>query len=115
MKEVSKNPSLLEDAPHPIIYHRLLDPSAHKDCKVPSPDSLYEEAQALMFGGTDIVANSLMTGAFHILENPDILQKLKEELLVAWPEIEQVPKYEELEKLPYLVWKGFFFLAPVFI
>ena len=58
---------------------------------------------------------SLMTDIFHILENSDILKKLKEELFVAWPEMEQVPKYEELEKLPYLVWKGFFFLAPVFI
>jgi cytochrome P450 len=103
VREVSEKPSLLEDAPHPIIYHHLLDPDAHKSRKIPSPASLYDEAQALLFGGTDTVANALMIGTFHILDNPDTLRKLKEELLVAWPEIGQIPKYEELEKLPYLV------------
>ena len=44
-----------------------------------------------------------MIGIFHILEKPDIHKRLMEELVAAWPEIGQVPKYEELEKLPYLV------------
>jgi cytochrome P450 len=103
VKEVSRNPSLLRDAPYPIIYHHLLDPEEHKGQGVPSPSSLYEEAQALLYGGTDTVANALMIGVFHILEKPAILRKLKEELLAAWPKIDDIPKYEELEKLPYLV------------
>ncbi|KAI9783670.1 MAG: hypothetical protein M1839_003518 [Geoglossum umbratile] len=102
VKEVSKNPSLLQDTPYPIIYHHLLDPDAHKGQSIPSPSSLYEEAQALLYGGTDTVANALTIGVFHILEKPEILQKLKEELLAAWPEMEQTPKFEDLEKLSYL-------------
>ena len=103
MEEVSRNPSILRDAPYPIIYHHLLDPEAHKGQSVPSPSSLYEEAQALLYGGTDTVANALMIGVFHILEKPGILQMLKQEILAAWPEIEKIPTFEDLEKLPYLV------------
>lgn len=51
VKEVARNPGALKDAPHPIIYHRLLDSEAHKGASVPKEDSLYEEAQARTYCG----------------------------------------------------------------
>lgn len=101
--EVVKNPESLNDAPHPIIYHRLLDKDANKSGTVPVPGSLYEEAQALMFGGADTTGNTLMLGTFHLLENPDLLKRLKDELYEHWPDLEKVPRFEDLEKLPFLV------------
>ena len=63
-----KNPKTLEDSPNPIIYHELLKP--RKDGKpIPSPVSLFEEAQNLTFAGIDTNANVLMIGTFHILED----------------------------------------------
>lgn len=103
VNEVCQQPKLLEDAPHPIIYHHLLSPERNKGRSVPSAESLYEEAQALMFGGGDTTGNTLMLGVFNVLEAPDILTKLKEELLVAWPVLNEPPRFEDLEKLPFLV------------
>lgn len=101
--EVLSNPSSLQDAPHRIIYHELLDPKAQKGAPLPSAGSLYEEAQALMFGGADTTGNTLMLGTFHLLESPHLVRRLKEELRSCWPVLEKVPKLEDLEKLPFLV------------
>jgi len=43
-----------------------------------------------------------MTGAYHLLRNPDMKQKLVEELFAAWPVLDQPPNHAELEKLPFL-------------
>lgn len=56
-----------------------------------------------MFGGADTVGNTLMVGTFHLLKQPEKLQKLKEELLTAWPTLNgQEPELRHLDKLPYL-------------
>lgn len=100
--EVITHPKLLENAPHPIIYHELLKPGK-KDAQVPSFVSLFEEAKTLVFAGSDTLGNTLMIGMFHVLENSAILLKVKKEVLQTWPVLSECPKYEELEKLPYLV------------
>ena len=43
-----------------------------------------------------------MTGVYHILRNPEVKQKLVDEVHTVWPVLDQVPSYEVLEKLPYL-------------
>lgn len=97
------NPKGLENSPHRIIYHDLLSLEANKGAPVPSAKSLYEEAQALMFGGGDTTANAIMLGNFNLLENPIMVRRLKLELLETCTELEKPPRYEELEKLPLLV------------
>lgn len=101
--DVVKNPESLQGAPHRIIYHELLNPEASKGLPLPSAGSLYEEAQALMFGGSDTTGNTLMLGTFHLLESPGLLERMKEELLRAWPALDKPPRFEDLEKLPFLV------------
>ena len=103
MKEVVKNPESLKDVPHLIIYHKLLDKNANKSGMVPVAGSLYEEEQALMFSGADTTGNTLMLGTFHLLENSSLLKRLKDELYNAWPNLENAPRFESLEKLPFLV------------
>jgi len=101
--EVVNHPDSLQDAPHRIIYHVLLSPEASKGAPLPSAGSLYEEAQALMFGGSDTIGNTLMLGTFHLLRSSDLVQRVKEELERAWPILNSPPKLEHLEKLPLLV------------
>lgn len=85
------------------IYHRLLDANAYKDKIVPSAESLYEESQALIFGGADTVGNALTVGTFHLLKNPEQLQKLKAEIVNVWPTLDgKEPRLRDLESLPYL-------------
>ena len=40
---------------------------------------------------------------FHMVSNPDILEKLQRELASVMPEPDSQPKWSELEQLPYLV------------
>jgi len=85
------------------IYHRLMDADAYRNKSVPSAGSLYEEAQALMFGGVDTVGNTLMIGTHYLLQQPDKMQKLKTELSKIWPSLNDgEPKVRTLESLPYL-------------
>ena len=43
-----------------------------------------------------------MTGTYHLLRNPEAKQRLEDEVHTAWPDLDQAPSYEELEKLPFL-------------
>jgi hypothetical protein len=44
-----------------------------------------------------------MITAYHVLHNPQVQQRLEAELREAWPILEEIPRFEVLEKLPYLV------------
>lgn len=102
--DLTADPEKLKLLPHNMtVYHRLMDPEAYPDKTIPSAGSLYEEGQALMFGGADTVGNTLMVGTFHLLKNPEKMQKLKAELNEAWPLLKtDGPKLRDLEKLPYM-------------
>ncbi|KAL9106930.1 MAG: hypothetical protein Q9227_008116 [Pyrenula ochraceoflavens] len=102
--DLTQDPEKLKLLPHNMtIYHRLLDMDAYRRKMIPSAVSLYEEAQALMFAGADTVGNTLMIGTYHLLCHSRRLQKLRAELLAAWPSlVEHDPKCRELENLPYL-------------
>ncbi|KAF2870344.1 cytochrome P450 monooxygenase-like protein [Massariosphaeria phaeospora] len=104
INDLTDDPEKLKFLPHNMtIYHRLMDAEAYRNKTVPSAGSLYEEAQALMFGGGDTVGNTMMVGTFHLLQQSDKLQKLKAELSEAWPSLnEHEPKLRDLEKMPYL-------------
>lgn len=101
--DVVNNPESLRGAPHRIIYHELLSTEASKGAPLPSAGSLYEEAQALMFGGADTTGNTLMLGTFYLVESPRLVERLKDELHRAWPVLDTPPRFEDLEKLPFLV------------
>ncbi|KAH7062170.1 cytochrome P450 monooxygenase-like protein [Macrophomina phaseolina] len=109
IRELVRDPErALDGLPHDMtIYHRLMDPSAYRggDGEVPGEGSLYEEAQALMFGGADTVGNALMVGSFHLLREGEKYERLKQELEGAWPVLEGQeagPSAKELAELPYL-------------
>ncbi|KAF3403033.1 Cytochrome P450 monooxygenase yanH [Talaromyces pinophilus] len=103
INDLTKDPKNLQNLPHSTtIYHQLLRPDAYRSGTVPSGGSLYEESQALLFGGADTTGATLMHGSFYILTLPTVYAKLKAELLSAWPALDEIPSLSELEKLPYL-------------
>lgn len=111
--EILADPSVLDHAPHPIIYHSLLGISDPKDDSQPtstrlvaqpiSSQDLTEEAFILLFAGTDSSSTVLATGIINALEKPRVYESMKKELKDVWPSLKTKPKLEELEKLPYLV------------
>ncbi|KAF8271918.1 putative P450 monooxygenase [Lactarius quietus] len=99
---ILRDPSELTHATHPTIYHALLSPEANKGRPLPSRQSLLDEAGILLGAGADSAGVALTTTAYHVLHNQEVLQRLRTELRAAWPALENVPRYEILEKLPYL-------------
>ena len=100
--DVIASPAILESAPHPTIYQRLLDPEAHKGKPLPDKTALYEEAMTMLFAGGVTVGDTLMTGIFYIIHSQDLLRKLKTEISSVWPDLHSPPSYEILESLPLL-------------
>lgn len=99
---ILKNPQVMDDASHRTIYRELLDPQAVKGNTVPSSKQLLNEAEVLFSAGSHTVGTVLMTGVHHLLHNPEIKKRLVEEVRGAWPSLDKPPRYEELEKLPFL-------------
>ena len=98
IKEVLAHPEKLADWPRPTIYHEFL---ASRD--VPGEQSLRDEALLFVNAGTDTVSDTLSVGTLNILGNPTVYKRLCAELIQAWPNLEDRPRYEDLENLPYLV------------
>ena len=97
-----KNPKLLDDAPHRVIFSELLNPEAIKGLPYPTALQLSHEGRVLFAAGSHTVGTTLMTGAYYLLRNPEAKQRLVDEVRTAWPVLDQAPHYEDLEKLPFL-------------
>jgi cytochrome P450 len=98
--EILANPEALKEMKHRTIYHDLVFPATGKQV---GREGLILEAQALIFAGSDTVGNALAIGSSYLLNTPGVQERLFEELKAAWPVLDEVPRVEQLEKLPYLV------------
>jgi hypothetical protein len=97
-----QNPKLLDDAPHRVIYSELLNPEAIKGLPSPTALQLSHEGRVLFAAGSHTVGTTLMTGVYYLLRNPEAKQRLVDEVRTAWPVLDQAPRHEDLEKLPFL-------------
>jgi cytochrome P450 len=62
---------------------------------------MIDEAQTIVAAGTVTITHMLSVTVFHILDNPHVAQKLKEELHAATIPSRSIP-LAQLQKLPYL-------------
>lgn len=85
---------------HPTIFHELIQTS-----DLPPEEKtlqhLVDEGQSVVAAGQVTTTHYLNTTAYHILANPDICSKLKNELAEAMPDGNLIPQ-QKLEALPYL-------------
>src|SRR5256714_11967248 len=85
---------------HPTLFKQLLDSDLpREDITV---QRLAEEAQTVVAAGQVTTSHFLKMTSFHILDNPEILRKLKEELKPVMPSDGSLPPLLKLEQLPYL-------------
>lgn len=63
---------------------------------------LVQEGQIIVSAGTETTSWCLSVITFHLLSNPAILEKLRQELEEAIPDPEKLVPVEKLEQLPYL-------------
>lgn len=83
------------------IMHALLESDLPPKEKCYS--RLWQEGQITDGAGADTTSNALTVIHFHLLDNPDILQKLRSELEDSIPDKSQPVDLGIAEKLPYLV------------
>jgi cytochrome P450 len=78
-----------------------------KNDKLPQEEKelrrLVDEGNFLMSAGTDAPSQVLTITMFHILRNPDITRRLKEELASAMPDPWADASWSAMEQLKYLV------------
>lgn len=84
----------------PTVFHDILH--SNLPPHELSRKRLSQEAVGLVGAGTETTAWSLTIGTCHILDNPHVLRKLKDELTKAMPDPNQPLSMAELEQLPYL-------------
>lgn len=63
---------------------------------------LQHEAAGIVGAGIETTKSTLALACFHILDNPDILHRLQEELRLVNLDPKSPPSLPELERLPYL-------------
>ena len=84
----------------PTVFKELLDSGLPPE--EVTVQRLAEEAQTVVGAGQVTTAHFLTMTSFFILANPEILGKLKEELISAMPSDGSLPPISKLEQLPYL-------------
>jgi cytochrome P450 len=106
---IDENASAVEkdDGLPRTIFHSLLNSDLPASDK--TVERLRQEGQLVVGAGSDTVANTLAVTTFHILDNPEKLAKLVEELEKAIPDPNEPAKLSVVEQLPYLVSDVFLF------
>lgn len=85
----------------PTVFNELLnDPDLPPDQK--ETVRLQDEAQLVVAAGITTVGWALSVGAFHIINESVVFDRLRRELEEAIPDPDNPLKWTELEKLPYL-------------
>ncbi|MCJ1396152.1 hypothetical protein MMC18_009041 [Xylographa bjoerkii] len=65
-------------------------------------DRLTDEAFIFITAGTETTARTLAVISFHLMDNPDVLQRLREELKTVLPKPDSAVSSSTLENLPYM-------------
>lgn len=106
-----------KDAAHPTIFKELVHSNLPPEEK--TLERLSHEAQIIIGAGGETVKHAASVGLCHVLLNDEILERVKQELLVAWPSLDgPSPSLQELEQLPYLtavIQEGQLFLSEIFL
>ncbi|EWG42538.1 hypothetical protein FVEG_04314 [Fusarium verticillioides 7600] len=88
---------------HTPFLRNVLSAEKSGDAAQPLTNSeLAEECMGGMFGGSGTTANTFVYILWACLKQPNVVAKLRSELLQAFPEPGLVPDYQTCSKLPYL-------------
>ena len=85
----------------PTIYHAMLNSGLSTSEK--RVERMAQEGFVLLAAGGDTVARNLTIAAYHVLSNPSVLVRLKDELRRLLPDPNVMPEVVRLEEAPWLV------------
>ncbi|KAL9601749.1 MAG: hypothetical protein Q9179_002771 [Wetmoreana sp. 5 TL-2023] len=83
------------------IFHEILKAKIPESEK--TVDRMTQEAQSIISAASETTSSVLATTIFHILDNPDVHERLKAELKGAIEHPKALAEWRRLQQLPYLV------------
>lgn len=88
-----------------VVIDMLVDANSGKGHVVPTAEQLTEEIIMLLSAGNDTTSDALIIGIWQICRHPEVLQKLEDELDIAFPSVKNTDDitYENVRSLPYMV------------
>ncbi|KAI0265040.1 cytochrome P450 [Gloeopeniophorella convolvens] len=102
-KKIVRDQQQLKKTPPATLSPKLLTPEVRRRRRSITAKEVLRESQVLLCAGSShVVGSALMTATYHLLQNPEMHQRLFGELLTAWPDLDHSPRYEALERLPFL-------------
>lgn len=101
--DILRNPSVCKEVSHPTIFGRFLNHDPSKGQALLPRETLIQEAMGFIMAGSIEMSTALAYGTFHVLNDPEVYQRLVKELIVVCPDPNNVVGFEILERLPYLV------------
>lgn len=99
---IKRKDEFQHDLGHRTIFHELLASSMLPEMEK-TAGRLAQDGQVLVQGGTLTTSSALCVAVFHLLDQPDCLERLRDELFHALPDPERPIAATELQQLPYLV------------
>jgi len=63
-------------------------------------DELTAEALTQLVAGSDTMSTSMCALLFHCIQTPGVKEKLQRELIEALPELDSIPDYNSVKRLP---------------
>ena len=88
------------------MFDITLHPNREKGQFTPTVEEMVGDAFALLSAGTDTTSYTELVITWALLNNPQMMQRLKAELRVAMPGRDDTVDWAGSEQLPYLVRKG---------
>ncbi|ESZ99168.1 hypothetical protein SBOR_0452 [Sclerotinia borealis F-4128] len=92
------------DTSRSTIFHEIMMSDLPLEEK--TEKRLHEEAQVIVGAGVETTKWTLTVAMFHLLDKPELLAKLRAEILTVFPDLLSPPSLSTLEKLPYLTAVG---------
>lgn len=83
------------------LYHALLASNLPQDEK--RPERMAHEGFEILLAGSDTTARTMGIAVYHLIANPHLAQRLREELKTVMPKSQDVVELKVLQELPWLV------------
>jgi len=76
--------------------------NASTDNKQLSDDEVIAQSVIFLFAGYETTSVTLAMACYHLATNPDVQERLQEEIDSVWNEDDEMPSYETVQELVYL-------------
>lgn len=90
-----------KDVQAPIFYAAIQKSSLSPSDK--TIERVAQEIRVLIGAGGDTTSRIVVNAIFHLLANPEVLARLRKEIMQVMPEIHSAPSVKTLKQLPLLV------------